>query len=158
MEMKIGMDYSEDGNTMQIWTEEDSLTECKKGTMSKARETILEKRHFRNLCQQKARGVQFDTFRNSQISNFYVGNSKAPLSNSIMRFALRARNDTLWTPAKKAALFGNLKHDPYCKCSNGKVCNLLHVLNNCNYHMVQMTERHNIVQNWIQEAGKRIGS
>jgi uncharacterized protein YdcH (DUF465 family) len=107
------------------------------------------------LLQQKSRGIQFDTFRNSQISNFYVGNGKAPLSNSFIRFALRARNDTLWTPAKKAALFGIEKHTPYCSCSNGRVRNLLHVLNNCNYHMTQMTERHNMVQDWIKEAVKK---
>jgi hypothetical protein len=72
-----------------------------------------------------------------------------------MRFALRARNDTLWTPAKKAALFGSQRHDPFCKCANGRVCNLLYILNNCNYRMVQMTERHNMVQNWIKEAVKK---
>jgi hypothetical protein len=69
--MKIRIDYSGIDNVMHIWTEEEnSLIECKKGTVSKAIGTILEKKHFNNLCQQKARGVQFDTFRNSQISNF----------------------------------------------------------------------------------------
>jgi hypothetical protein len=156
MEMKIGIDYDDDSNMMHVWTEEDnSLVECKKGTVAKTIGTILEKRHYNSLLQQTARGIQFDTFRNSQNSNFYVGNGKAPLSNSIIRFALRARNDTLWTPAKKAALFGNEKHNPYCSCGNSRVCNLLHVLNNCNYHMTQMTERHNMVQDWIKEAVKK---
>jgi hypothetical protein len=88
-------------------------------------------------------------------SNFYIGNSKAPLSNGIIRFALRTRNETLWMLARKALIFGNEKHNPYCKCSNHKVCITLHILNNCNYHMVDMTKRHNLVQEKLMEAVKK---
>jgi hypothetical protein len=72
-----------------------------------------------------------------------------------MRFAIRARNDTLWTPAKKACLFGHINHDSYCKCGNGRVCNLLHDLNNCKFHTVEMTRRHNMVQDRVQEAVRK---
>jgi hypothetical protein len=89
------------------------------------------------------------------VSNFYIGNEKVPLLNGIMRFAIRARNDTLWTPAKKVSFFGSLNHDPYCKCGNGRVCNLLHILNNCSYHMVEMTRRRNMMQEKVREAVRK---
>jgi hypothetical protein len=101
VELKIGMDYTEDENLMRIWIDEkNSIEDFKKGTVAKAIGRIMEKRHYKRLCHQKGKGQQFDTFRNSTVSNFYIGNIKAPLSNGIMRFAIRARNDTLCTPAK----------------------------------------------------------
>jgi hypothetical protein len=155
-DLRIGIDHDEDVNKMEVWTNQiGSEKECKKGEVAKTIGKIIEKGHYQFLCEQKSRGHQFVTFRNSAVSNFYVGNSKAPLSNSIIRFALRARNEILWTPARKAQIFGLEKHDPYCKCSNHRVCNTLHILNNCNYHMVEMTRRHNMVQERLVEAIKK---
>jgi hypothetical protein len=48
------------------------------------------------------------TFKNSIYSNFYIGNCKAPTSDALIRFSLRARNDTLWTPVRKAIIWGIL--------------------------------------------------
>jgi hypothetical protein len=141
---------------MNLWTSQvGSEREWKKGEVAKTLRKIIEKRHYQTLCEQKSRGHQFATFRNSAVSNFYVGNSKAPFSNSIIRFAPRARNETLWTPTMKTSIFGFEKHDPYCKYANHKVCNTLHILNNCNYHMIEMTRRHNMVQERLVEALKK---
>jgi hypothetical protein len=68
-----------------------------KGEVANTIGKIIEKKHYKDLCEQKSRGQQFIAFRNSMPSNFYVENSKAPLSNSIITFALRAMNETLWT-------------------------------------------------------------
>ncbi|GMO20772.1 MAG: hypothetical protein Ta2E_11960 [Mycoplasmoidaceae bacterium] len=90
------------------------------------------------------------TFKNSAISNFYIGNCKAPTKDYLLRFSIRARNDTLWTPAKKAVINGST--NPYCNCGNERYCNTLHMLNNCQFNMKGMTERHNKVQNRVVDA------
>jgi hypothetical protein len=73
------MDYNEDENMMRIWTDEkNSIEDCKKSTVAKIIGRIVERRYYKQLCEQKARGQQFDTFRSSPVSNFYIGNSKAP--------------------------------------------------------------------------------
>jgi hypothetical protein len=103
----VGMNYNEDENKIHVWTDKPgSDTECKKGEVSKTIGKIIGKRHFARLCSQKSRGQRFDTFRNSMVSNFYIGNEKVPLLNGIMRFAIRSRNDTLWIPAKKLQFLG----------------------------------------------------
>jgi hypothetical protein len=43
--------------------------------------------------------------RNSKVSNFFIGNSKAPNVDSLIRFILRARNDLLWAIARKNMIF-----------------------------------------------------
>jgi hypothetical protein len=58
-------------------------------------------------------------------------------------------------PVRKASIFGFEKHDPYCKCSNHKVCIILHILNDCSYNMVEMTRRHSMVQERLVEAIRR---
>jgi hypothetical protein len=69
--------------------------------MEKTVSVIFERRHFKNLCEQKGHGQSFQTFHNSKISNFYVGNCRTPVSDGLIRFSLRARNDMLWTLRKK---------------------------------------------------------
>jgi hypothetical protein len=54
VEMKIGIDYSEKDNVMHVWTEEENtLIECKKGTVAKAIGTILEKRHYNSQYNKR---------------------------------------------------------------------------------------------------------
>jgi hypothetical protein len=62
----------------------------------------FEARHYENLFKQKYRGRTFCTLGNSKVPNFFISNPKAPNADSLIRFTLRARNDTLWTPAKKS--------------------------------------------------------
>jgi hypothetical protein len=51
------------------------------------------------------------------VSNFFISNSKAPNADSLIRFTLRARNETLWTPARKAMIFK--EKGPVASCSCG---------------------------------------
>jgi hypothetical protein len=39
------------------------------------------------------------------ISNFMFGDTSAPLADGIARFIIKGRNGTVWTPARKHALF-----------------------------------------------------
>jgi hypothetical protein len=86
------------------------------------------------------------------VSNFFINNPKAPNADSLIRFTLWARNDTLWTPERKAAIFKNEGIDTRCTRGNRRFCDLLHILNNCAYNMKEMTERHNMIQEVLEEA------
>jgi hypothetical protein len=138
---------------MEIWSVEgDPTIECRKGETTRRISEIFERRHCLRLSEQKCRGQSFKTFKNSPTSNFYIGNCKAPASDALVRFSIRARNDILWTPAKKMTIFKNQFSSANCGCGNKRFCNLLHILNNCNYNMGYMTDRHNPVQGRLVEA------
>jgi hypothetical protein len=49
----------------------------------------------------KCKGQSFYTFLNSNIFNFYTGNTNASNWDILIRFRLRAKNDLLWIVAKK---------------------------------------------------------
>lgn len=75
------------------------------------------------------------------------------MNNPLLRFIIRARNDTLWTPANGCVCI----HDGggLCHCGTGelRLGNLLHVLNNCNMHSYahEMTCRHDMVVQKVVE-------
>ncbi|GMO19738.1 MAG: hypothetical protein Ta2E_10790 [Mycoplasmoidaceae bacterium] len=147
--IQIGIKYIEEENKIKIW-DKDTIKMCSLGETARKKSELLNLAHFNHLKQQKTRGQSICTFKNSPISNFYIGNCKAPTNDYLLRFSIRARNDTLWTPAKKAILNNSI--NPYCNCGNGRYCNVLHILNNCNYYMKGMTERHDKIQNRLVEA------
>jgi hypothetical protein len=116
---------------------------------------LFEASHYENLLKQKCKGRTFCTLGNSKVSNFFISNPKAPNSDSLIRFTLKARNDTLWTPARKAMIFKNDGPDTRCTCGNRRFCDLLHILNNCAYNMEKMTVRHNMIQEVLVEAVRK---
>ncbi len=77
------------------------------------------------------------------------------MSNGIIRFAVRTRNETLWTPVRKALIFVSEEHNPFCVYGNHRVCNSLLILNNCHYHLVDMTRRYNMLQEKLVEEIKK---
>jgi hypothetical protein len=152
-QLQIGISYDKNEKAVNIWTEEvGSLVKCYKGQTAKAISEIVERRHFMKLRDQPCRGQSIETFKKSRMSNFYIGNCKAPVSDALVRFSLRCRNDTQWTPARKALIFGKENHNPICDCGNHRIGNLLHILNNCDFNLGWMTDRHNAVQQRVVEA------
>jgi hypothetical protein len=89
------------------------------------------------------------------VSNFFISNLKSPNADSLIRFTLRARNDTLWTPARKAMIFKENGPETNCSCWNRRFCDLLHILNNCAYNLKEMTVRHNMIQEVLVDAIKK---
>jgi hypothetical protein len=151
---KIGINYDEKTELMAVWEDKDenNAKYCKKGETVQEVGKLFETKHYENLLKQNCRGRTFCTLGNSKVSNFFISNSKAPNADSLIRFTLRARNDTLWTPARKAMIFKNVGIDTKCTCGNRRFCHLLHILNNCAYNMKEMTERHNLIQEVLVEA------
>jgi hypothetical protein len=105
---------------MAIWAKEDKndVKYCKKGETAQEAGKIFEARHYENLLKQKYRGRTFCTLGNSKVSNFFISNPRTPNADSLIRFTLRARNDTLWTPAIKAIIFKENGPNTSCSCGN----------------------------------------
>jgi hypothetical protein len=89
------------------------------------------------------------------VSNFFISNTRAPNADSLIGFTLRARNDTLWTSARKAMVFKENGPDTSCSCGNRRFCDLLHILNNCASNLKKMIVRHNMIQEVLVEAIKK---
>jgi hypothetical protein len=86
------------------------------------------------------------------VSNFFINNPKPLNAESLIMFSLRARNDTFWTPARKAMIFKENGPDTSCSCGNRRFCDLLHILNNYTYNLKKMTVRHNMIQEVLVHA------
>jgi hypothetical protein len=114
-------------------------SELSKRLMKKCRQIHQEELAKLSSC------FQMKTCKESTASNSMLDNCKAPVSDFILKFLIRARGNTLWTPAVKAARLQSFQRSTYCSCSNGRKCNLLHILNNCGFNFKLMTERHNLI-------------
>jgi hypothetical protein len=60
----------------------------------------MKNRYRAELLDQRSRGACYGMQKYSVVSNFFLGNCKAPVSNALFRLVVRGRNDTLWTPVK----------------------------------------------------------
>jgi hypothetical protein len=145
---RIGINFDKRTKLMAIWAKEDKndVKYCKKGEIAQEVRKIFEARHYENLLKQKCRGRTFCTLGNSKVSNFFISNARAPKADSLIRFTLRARNDTLRTPARKTMIFKENGPDTSCSCGNRRFRDLLHILNNCAYNLKEMTVRQNMIQ------------
>jgi hypothetical protein len=119
--------------------------------VSKALMKNLREQHHKELLKLPS-CFQMTTFKNSTVSNFMLGNCKAPVTDFVLKFIIRARVNTLWTPAVRAARVHSYHGPVNCNCSNGRKCNLLHILNNCNLNLARMTLRHNMVSGKLVEG------
>jgi hypothetical protein len=151
---RTGINFDNNTSLMAVWEEDDKSNTkyYEKGETAQEVGKIFEARHYENLLKQKCRGRTFCTLGNSKVSNFFISNPKAPNADSLIRFTLRARNDMLWMPARKAMIFKNEGFETRCTCENRRFCDLLQILNNCAYNLKEMTIRHNMIQETLVEA------
>jgi hypothetical protein len=125
----VGMFSLKDGHGV-----EKEVSYFDKSTLLDTLNAWIKRRYFRELTDQKLRGVSFKTLEGSVTSNFFMGNMRAPMSKALLRFTIRARNDTLWTPMNKALCYPAEYENRFCKCSTeakSVVGNLSHILNSC---------------------------
>jgi hypothetical protein len=77
------------------------------GRVSRIHKTVTthyKYRHIHTLYSRPSTNPLALTMYN-KISNFMFGDTSAPLSDGIARFIIKGRNGTVWTPARKQALF-----------------------------------------------------
>jgi hypothetical protein len=70
------------------------------------------------------------------------GDTSAPLSDGIAKFIIKGRNGTVWTPARKHALFK--EGDGMCQRCH-RIGNLKYYINCCTNKLISYTYRHNNV-------------
>jgi hypothetical protein len=110
---------------------------------------ILQSRHRDNLQSLALRGHSFDSLQNSRYSNFFIGNCKAPTSDALVKFVVRARTNSL--PTKAILLKAGKVQDDHCsKCRKPE--SLSHILNGCRSRFQHMTFRHNSVCKVLVQA------
>jgi hypothetical protein len=79
---------------------------------------------------------------NNKMFNFMFNNTNAPLSDGIARFIIKGRNGSVWTPARKHALFK--EGDGMRQRCHG-IDNLKHYINWCKNKLTSYIYRHNNV-------------
>jgi hypothetical protein len=65
------------------------------------------------------------------------------------------RKDTVWTQVIKARILRIENYNTFCSFNNNRIYNELYILNKWGYNMVQMTIRHNMVQDKLMKAIKK---
>jgi hypothetical protein len=110
---------------------------------------LLQVRHRKKLQSLALRGHSFRSLQQSRYSNFFIGHCKAPTSDAIVKFAMRARTNSL--PTKAILLKAGKTHNGNCAMC-GHLETLNHILNGCRHRLQKMTDRHNMICNILVEA------
>jgi len=118
---------------------------------------LLEEHYCSALASKEFRCHSFDSLKNSKLSNFFIGNCKAPTSDTLVKFAFQARTNSLLT--EEVGFKRNLNNDDKCRACGGHTTgSLMHRLNKCNASMTRITARHNeiarILSNGIRDMWK----
>jgi hypothetical protein len=155
--LNLNIYHDRETNQTSVWDMESNFYFSEDILINKTSRDLMKMirtRHWKQLTNQVLHGHTFFTLQNSTASNFMIGNCKAPVSNALFRFTVRARNNTLWTPQIKSIIFKDQGNSSLCNCYNNRVCSLLHILNNCCKNLSLMTDRHNRVLNKFRSAIK----
>ena len=102
---------------------------------------ILQQRYCKNIDEKPLKGHSFESIRQSTVSNFWI-QSKAPTSDSLVRFALRARTNSYFT--REVAHHANPDNNPDCPLCGGNE-SLMHILNGCPHRKAKFVPRHNAI-------------
>jgi hypothetical protein len=110
---------------------------------------ILRIRHRNKLQSLALRGHSFKSLQGARYSNFFIGHCKGPTSDAIVKFAIRARTNSL--PTKANLLKAGKTSNGNCGMC-GQMETLNHILNGCRHKFKQMTVRHNQICTILVEA------
>jgi hypothetical protein len=86
------------------------------------------------------------------VSNVFIGNPKVLNADSLIRFTKRARNDTLWTSARKLMIYKEDGLPSSRTCGNKRFCDLFYILKNYTYTMKEKTGRQNMIQGLLVDV------
>lgn len=102
---------------------------------------VMSDRYYSDLCQHKMRGHTFTTLKNSPLSNYFM-KPNALMADSVVRFAIKARTNTLMT----ASLAAHRNPQMSNRCTRcGQIETLNHILNGCKRCKHKFTKRHDEV-------------
>jgi hypothetical protein len=150
--LNIGIDYDTGTNRMKLWDMDHEPVFLYRVQVARTLSDWVASRHRLGVENQSVRGESMCTLINSPCSNFMIGNCRAPVKDYVVRFIIKGRNQTLWTPAYQTMIYRNKGYNALCSCVNHRPCNIAHILNNCGHNFGYMTARHNKVVGRLVEA------
>ena len=122
----------------------DETTDVSSLNVMKVLMSTIMKRHTDSLVRFPMKGHSFHSLRNSSISNFWL-KSNSVMADSIVKFAVKARTNSLMTGFLKAKRNDPTNQNSLCKrCGN--IETLHHILNGCPRNKASLIKRHDAVQ------------
>jgi hypothetical protein len=106
-------------NKILVW-DNDKIHKLENWQLASKGSEMLMDRYYDELFRQSTRGQSIVTLKSSDVSHFFIGICKDPIKDWLLRFTIRARNDTLWTPAKQAMINRSSRLVTGCSCRNGR--------------------------------------
>jgi hypothetical protein len=82
---------------------------------------------------------------NTNILNFLFNFNKKFVNEGVIRFMIRGRTNTLWTPERKARCIGKSESYLCSNCGINATGKLGHILNSCTHNFNEMTTGQNDV-------------
>lgn len=110
---------------------------------------IICKRHQENLCHFTSKGHSFNTLKDSPVSSFFL-KPKTHMADSIVKFAIRARTNSLMTGSLKSKRINPTNQNYLCKRCGG-IETLHHILNGCPHNKASLIKRHDTVQSVLSK-------
>ena len=152
--LKLGIEIQEKeeltGKTLELTCEERTV-EVK--NQSSANTALLEP--MRNKWQKDLKTPSFhlhsfNSLVNNKESNAFVIRLENSVKDSFLKFALKARTNTL--PTKEfVEIIQNRPHTPCSKCNRGTNESLQHILNGCPANVGLIMERHNRIVRYLRD-------
>ena len=137
--------------SLKAGDDEETIINAKKflSSMNKT----LKSRYQAGLSMKEFRCHSFTSLKNSKLSNFFIGNHKAPTSDNLVMFALQARTNSLLT--EEVQHKRSLSPSDKCRACGANITgSLMHRLNKCNASMTKITRRHNEIAHIISSGLK----
>jgi hypothetical protein len=107
--------------------------------------------YIHKIDEKKYRVVVYKALNDQPTSNFMKANHKAPDNDSLFRFTIKARNQTLMTPFMSRVIF-NQGNGLYRLCSKDRQDTTYHMLSVCIKLTGKYTQRHDAVVDRFDES------
>jgi hypothetical protein len=103
--------------------------------LSKKLMEVIKDNEGDELRNMKICGNTMKTLREIRHSNFMLNYCRAPISNRLMCFLLKARTGLIMTPERKYLIGFGDEATRRCRCDKGGICNLAHILNGYSFYL-----------------------
>ena len=148
-DLDIGLSFKNDAFSLTDLISHSSV-DVNSSNVLKTIMKILMKRHGDSLRDFPMKGHTFHTLINSPLSNYFL-KTNALMADSVVRFAIKARTNSLITGSLLSTLNQNDTTNRNNRCPRcGQVETLNHILNSCKHKKHLYTKRHDAVQNILR--------
>lgn len=138
----------EDGETydwvlMPITNDAHEAVKVKDRDLNKMLTRMMRAKYHKALLDHPLRGHSFIALTDCPTSNFFLATGRTSAKDSLVKFAILARTNSLHTGQIRRLANRNVEDDGLCSC--GQLESLSHILNGCQFLKQRYTDRHNRV-------------